>query len=125
MAIKCPKCARVYELSDVDMQQSVICICGEILCIDHDDVFGRLHEICRQYELRLEEEKAAQIRKMADSIVFLILNTNKSWDKVELEKNKLRLMISDILPGKEHLYDLIYEPRFKRLWQKFRETGSE
>ena len=125
MAIKCPKCERLYEFSVFDAAQRVFCVCGENLRADEDDVFERLQEICGQYEFKLEEEKAAQIRKMADSIVSLILNTDNTWIEVELEKDKLKNLIADILPEKMPLFELIYEPRFKRLWGKFRENGLE
>ncbi|MCK4993414.1 MAG: hypothetical protein KAS13_00020 [Candidatus Omnitrophica bacterium] len=124
MAIKCPKCERIYELLVFDAKGRVCCVCGENLVIEQEDVFERLQEICKQYELKLEEEeKTAQIRKMADSIVAMILNTECGFDEVELEKNKLKLMILEITPDKVHLYELIYEPRFRRLWKKIRESG--
>jgi len=125
MAIKCPRCKRVYELSLFDAQESVLCDCGQILRIEQEDVFERLNEICKQYELKLEEEKVAQIRRMADGIVSLILNVNYSKDDVEIEKNKLRALIAEISPARIHLYELIYEPRFERLWKQFRENDSD
>ena len=125
MSIKCPKCERIYELAVLDAQQSFSCVCGEILVGEQDDVLMHLQEICKQYELKIEEEKVVQIRKMADNIVSLILNTHSSRDDVALEKNRLRDLISEILPDKGHLYELIYEPRFERFWKKFREGDSD
>jgi len=40
--------------------------------------------------------------------------------RIEVQKQKLRERISDLFPEKEHLYDLIYEPRFRRLMEQFR-----
>lgn len=125
MAIKCPKCKRVYPLALFDSQQGVLCACGELLGLEHENVFDQIHEICKQYELKLEEEKVAQIRKMADNIVALILNVEKKRDEVELEKSRLKVLISEISPDRTHLYELIYKPRFERLWKKFRETDSD
>ncbi len=125
MTIKCPKCKKVYELSSLNAQRNVICVCGQSLGGEQEDVFERLNEICRQYELKLEEERVIQIRKMADGIVSLILNADCSRDDVEIEKNKLRNLITEISPDKVHLYELIYEPRFERLWKKFRECDSD
>ncbi|MFH1093543.1 MAG: hypothetical protein V1739_05230 [Candidatus Omnitrophota bacterium] len=122
MSIKCPKCKKIYELSLFDAQENVFCVCGKNLSFEQEDVLGRLNEICKEYESKLEEEKVVQIRKMADSIVSLILNIDCSLDDLEIEKNRLRDLISEILPDKSHLYELIYEPRFKRLWKKFRES---
>ncbi len=124
MAIKCPRCKKIYELSCFDAQGSILCECGQKVGLEQEDVFERLEEICKQYELKIEEERLGQIRKMADSIVSLILNVNSSRDDVEIEKNKLRTFIAEISPDKIHLYDLIYEPRFERLWKKFRESDS-
>lgn len=75
--------------------------------------------------MKLEEEKVIQIRKMADGIVSLILNVEYSQGDVEIEKNKLRDLIAEISPDKVHLYELIYEPRFERLWKKFRDSDSD
>ena len=125
MAIKCPKCDKIYELSDFDAREGMFCVCGQSLDVQQEDVLRSLNEICQQYELKLEEERVVQIRKMADGIVSLILNVDCSRNDVEREKNKLRELIAEILPDKEHLYELIYEPRFGRLWKKIRESDLD
>ena len=40
---------------------------------------------------------------------------------IEIEKQKLRERISELFPDSTDLYDLIYEPRFRRLKEQFRE----
>ncbi|MCG2712227.1 MAG: hypothetical protein L6416_07900 [Candidatus Omnitrophica bacterium] len=125
MAIKCPKCKKIYELSAFDAQESLFCVCGQSLGVEQEDVMKSLNEICTQYKLKLEEGKVVQIRKMADSIVSLIMNIDYSRDYVKIQKNKLRDLILEISPDKVHLYGLIYEPRFERLWKKFRESDAD
>ncbi len=39
---------------------------------------------------------------------------------IEREKQKLKERISELFPDKVDLYDLIYEPRFRRLKDQFR-----
>jgi len=121
MTIKCPKCERVHEMKILmSTDNSIICDCGEKLGLEHEDVFERLNAICKEYKMKIEEEKAVQIRKMADKIVSLIINKTATHSEVEEEKSKLKELINNISPEDKHLYDLIYEPRFERLWNQFR-----
>jgi len=39
---------------------------------------------------------------------------------IEIEKGKFKELIKEQFPEKAYLYDLIYEPRFKRLQEQFR-----
>ena len=80
-----------------------------------------LAEVCRQYELEVEEEKLAEIRRAQDRIAFLIMNSDYEAGDIEIEKGKFKELIRDLFPDKVHLYDLIYEPRFRRLWEQFRQ----
>lgn len=85
-----------------------------------DDVFEHLRRICRDYDIRLEEENIDEIRQASERIAFLIVSTDYPPADIEIEKKKLRDLIRELFPDKEHLYDLIFEPRFKRLWEQFR-----
>ena len=120
MSIKCSKCQREYDASLFETGREIVCKCGAKLGFEHEEVLGQLAEICRQYNLAIEEEKLSEIRSAQDRIVFLIINTDSEAVDIEIEKAKFRELIQSLFPDKTHLYDLIYEPRFKRLWEQFR-----
>ena len=76
--------------------------------------------VVRAKELRREEEAIAEIRQLVDRISSLIINTDFPAIDVALKKEQVKETIRHYFPDKEYLYDLLYEPRFTRLWQQFR-----
>ncbi|MCK4947033.1 MAG: hypothetical protein KAS46_01540 [Candidatus Aureabacteria bacterium] len=125
MSIRCPHCKREYDVTLFEFGKDIICECGYRLGLKHEEIFNQVEEICRQYDLKLEEKKISEIQRASDEIASLILNTDYQQIDIEIEKEKFRELIRKLVPEKIHLYDLIYEPRFKRLWQQFRETEEE
>ena len=118
--MKCPKCHKEYDASLFESGREIVCVCGAKLGFGHEEVLDQLDEICRQYDLAIEEEKLAEIKNAQDRIVSLILNEDSQAVDIEIEKTKFRELIRSLFPDKAYLYDLIYEPRFKRLWEQFR-----
>ncbi len=57
---------------------------------------------------------------MADRISSLIVSSDYPMIDIEIEKQKLQDLISELFPDKTGLYDLIYESRFNRLKEQFR-----
>ncbi|MFH1800650.1 MAG: hypothetical protein ABH891_07415 [Candidatus Omnitrophota bacterium] len=120
MSIKCSKCQREYDAAVFGSGREIVCACGARLGPGGGEVLGQLAEICRQYDLTIEEEKLSEIKSAQDRIVFLIMNAGCEAVDLEIEKAKFRELIQSLFPDKTHLYDLIFEPRFKRLWEQFR-----
>ncbi len=73
--------------------------------------------------LDAENQKIKTIQNMADRIASLIVASDYPMIDIEFEKQNLRERIAELFPDKTGLYDLIYEPRFKRLQQQFRDDG--
>ncbi|MCK4463636.1 MAG: hypothetical protein KAU58_04930 [Candidatus Omnitrophica bacterium] len=121
MAIRCPNCKREYDVTLFEFGRDIICECGFRIGLRHEEIYSQLDEICRQYNLKLEEEKLSEIKKAQDKIAFFIINTDYEKVDIEIEKEKFKNLIKRLFPGKIHLYELIYEPRFNRLWDQFRE----
>lgn len=69
---------------------------------------------------RKEEERLERLRRAVDYVCQLILKEDYPEIDIEIEKNKVRDLCKELFPDRVHLYDLIYEPRFKRLWEQFR-----
>jgi hypothetical protein len=87
-----------------------------MVTLKHLEIFGEF------LSDRSEEEKnIKKIKSWADKISFLIISTDYPKIDIEIEKDRLREKINKLFPEKAHLYDLIYEPRFKRLEEQFRE----
>lgn len=123
MSIRCPNCKREYDVTLFEFGKDITCECGCRIGLKHQEIFSQLDEICRQYNLELEEEKLSEIKRAGDKIAFLILNTDYPHVDIEIEKTKFKSLIKELFPDKVHLYELIYEPRFNRLWEQFRKIG--
>ncbi len=61
-----------------------------------------------------------EVQRMADRVCTLILSSNLPAIDIEIEKNKVRERCLELYPGREQLYEMIYESRFQRLWDQFR-----
>ncbi len=59
----------------------------------------------------------------ADAISHLIVNTDLPWIDVSIQIERLRQVAQRLWPQKSELFDLIYQSRFERLWQQWRNTG--
>jgi hypothetical protein len=116
MAIRCSYCGREYDVTLFEFERAITCLCGETVKFKHEEVKGDA-----LYALRAEEKKAREIRIMADRIASLIVGSDYPLIDIEIEKRKLREKIEELFPDKADLYDLIYEPRFRRLIEQFRE----
>ena len=68
-----------------------------------------------------ENEKLAAFQRKADRIAFLIVASDYERIDVEIEKAELREECARLFPDKLALYDMIYESRFQRLWEQFRD----
>ncbi|MBI3320435.1 MAG: AAA family ATPase [Candidatus Omnitrophica bacterium] len=74
----------------------------------------RLQTVCD------EDERIRTLQRQAEEISDLIVAGEVPEIDIEIQKAKLREMIARVLPDRVALYHLIYESRFRRLWQQFR-----
>ena len=61
-----------------------------------------------------------KLARMADRVCFFILNTDYAEIDIEIQKTKVRDLCEALFPDRMDLYEMIYESRFKRLWEQFR-----
>ena len=120
MAIRCPACGKEYDVTLLQSGRKVVCACGKTLGFGHEEIFKQLEEICRQHDIDLEEENIEEIRRAAETIASLIVSSDYPAADIEIEKGKLRDLIGELFPDKLYLYDLLFESRFRRLWEQFR-----
>jgi len=98
-----------------EFDRSITCVCGETVTFKHEQMTDEA-----LLERKVEDNKVREITTMADRIAFLITGSDYPLIDIYIEEQKLRERISELFPDKIDLYDLIYEPRFRRLKEQFR-----
>lgn len=116
MAVRCSQCGREYDITLFEFNRSVTCVCGKTVALKHEQLTEDA-----LLARRSEDRKVREIGTLADRIAFLIVGSDYPMIDIEIEKQKLREKISQLFPDRIDLYDLIYEPRFRRLREQFRE----
>ncbi|MBA4348797.1 MAG: hypothetical protein C0415_02270 [Thermodesulfovibrio sp.] len=115
MAVRCSYCGRDYDVTLFEFDRSITCVCGKTVTFKHEQMSDE-----SLLARNSEDMKVREIRLMADRIASLIVGSDYPMIDIEMEKQKLKERISELFPDKIDLYDLIYEPRFKRLKDQFR-----
>jgi hypothetical protein len=70
-------------------------------------------------------EEMREVQRMADRVCTLILSSDLPAIDIEIEKDKVRQRCLELYPDREQLYEMVYESRFRRLWDQFRGEGHE
>jgi hypothetical protein len=68
-----------------------------------------------------EENRVGELARAAERLAFLIVATDCPRIDVEIERANLRRRCQALFPDKMELYEMVYESRFSRLWQQFRD----
>ena len=79
-----------------------------------EELTARLSALCA------EDEAVRALQQQADRICEMIVSGEVPQIDIEIQQATLREMIARTFPEKQALYQLIYESRFRRLWQQFR-----
>ena len=74
--------------------------------------------------MNARRERMRDFQRMADRVCFLILSSDLPAIDIDIEKSKVRQRCLELYPDREWLYDMIYESRFDRLWEQFREEEA-
>jgi len=74
----------------------------------------RLAALCQ------EDAHLQLVQREADRICELIVASDVPAIDIEIQQTKLREMVARLFPDKQGVYQLLYESRFRRLWQQFR-----
>jgi hypothetical protein len=53
-------------------------------------------------------------------VCFLIVATDTPRIDVDIQRAEVRRRCLELFPDKMHVFDLVYESRFRRLWDQFR-----
>ena len=79
-----------------------------------EELTARLSALCA------EDEAVRALQRQADRICELIVSGDVPLIDIEIQQAALREAVVRAFPDKQALYQLIYESRFRRLWQQFR-----
>jgi hypothetical protein len=74
----------------------------------------------REMQIEREGRRLRSFQHRADAISHLIVNTDLPWVDIAIEIERLREEARRLFPAKLGLFDLVYESRFRRLWNQWR-----
>ena len=113
LVVTCKACGASYARVFLEVAAERRCRCGKPL---------DLEEPVDSEALRAEEAKVRELSRAADRLSFLIVATDCPRVDVDIQRAELRRRCRTLFPDKMELYDMIYESRFKRLWEQFRDA---
>jgi hypothetical protein len=130
VAITCPRCKRQYDITLFQFGRRIVCECGEI--ITAEGLFPSTGKEAAANVARKEIEQARlvarqkmeKLRRAADRVCSLILISDYPEIDIEIERARVRELAEQLFPDRMELYEMIYESRFRRLWEQFR-SGCE
>ena len=64
---------------------------------------------------------ARRLSRISDQICNLILFSDLQWLDIQIEIEHMRDLIAQAMPQRLDLFEQLYESRFKRLWQQWRQ----
>lgn len=118
--IRCPKCGMKHDVVKFEGGRRVKCRCGLKLDLS---LMETVEDFLRYFESEDERKKAKEIQRDAQIICQMILSESCPDVDIEIAKQNLRDKVSRLFPDKIRTYEMIYEARFKRLWDQFRSAG--
>jgi hypothetical protein len=62
-----------------------------------------------------EDRKIRHLRRMVDFTSILIMQSDMDLEEAQRHTTALRDFALRLFPGKEHVFDMVYGPRLKRL----------
>lgn len=126
MAIRCPQCGAEYDVALFQFGIAFRCGCGRLVSGEHVQIApaalaaGGEAASADPEAVAREEAAYRELQRAADRISFLIVATDYPRIDVEIERRNLRDLCRRLFPDKLALFEIIYEARFRRLWDQFR-----
>jgi len=66
-----------------------------------------------------------RLQRAAERVCFLILLSDYPEVDIEIAKQGVRDLAEELFPDRMDLYEMIYESRFRRLWDQWRAPLEE
>jgi hypothetical protein len=117
MSIPCPSCGREFDSTLFAFDREIRCDCGASV--------SRSASIASA-DPALDREASGELKRGADEICRLILSSDLPEVDIDIAIANLRRRCRELYPDRTHLFDWIYESRFRRLREQFpRERGLD
>jgi hypothetical protein len=71
------------------------------------------------------EQAYRRFQRRVDRLCFLIVATDCPEKEIKIERLFLRTEAARLFPDRLPFYDMLYESRFRRLWQQFRASSHD
>ncbi|MBN1688976.1 MAG: hypothetical protein JW893_07735 [Candidatus Omnitrophica bacterium] len=120
MAIRCPQCGLQHDAAMLENNVKGVCRCGYSLDIS---LIQSIDDFLRFCESEEERKKAKVIQRESEKICRMILDEGCLAVDIEIAKRNLEEKVRHLFPDKLSTYRMIYEARFKRLWEQFRSSS--
>ncbi len=72
-----------------------------------------------------KRERMRELQRMADHVCSLILISDYPEIDIVIEKSDVRERCEELYPERMDLNEMIYESRFNRLWEQFRDLDEQ
>ncbi|MBI4004181.1 MAG: hypothetical protein HY353_04085 [Candidatus Omnitrophica bacterium] len=79
-----------------------------------EELTARLRALCQ------EDDAVRTLQRQADRICEMIVVGDAALIDIEIQQAALREAVARLFPDQQALYHVLYESRFRRLWQQFR-----
>ncbi len=79
-----------------------------------EELTARLRALCA------EDEAVRALQRQADRSCEMLVSGDVPQIDIEIQQAALREAVARTFPDKQALYQMVYESRFRRLWQQFR-----
>ena len=119
MAIRCPHCGQEYDVALFQFDRNIRCDCGKELNLS---LIETVQDFERYLESVEERKRALEVQQAAARICQMILDDSCPEVDIEIAQSKLRERVAELFPDKLSVYEMVYEARFKRLWEQFRKA---
>ena len=114
MAVICISCGREFDSTLFDLDRWVLCDCGTPVSRN----LPRKASVSED----LGRERMRQLARLADRVCLHILDRNYPDVDIAVERSQLRDQALEWFPDCEELFEMVYEARFRRLWEQLREA---
>jgi hypothetical protein len=115
LLVECESCGQSYARLFLEAAPEPRCRCGARLTVE-----GEGPRFVDRDTVVREENRVGELTRAADRLAFLIVATDCPRIDVDIERANLRRCCQQLFPDKMELYEMVYESRFRRLWQQFR-----
>ena len=122
MAVQCSGCGRHYDVTLFAFGNRVRCECGHLVDGRQPQIL-RAEDMDRRRPSDIEARAVMQeFQRQVDRVCALIVGSGCPKMDIDVERAKVRQKAEGLSPDRMGLYDMIYESRFDRLWNQFREA---